>query len=340
MGDPPLYLDYLMNYDPENYGVSDPEHIEHAFTGLIDSIDGNESMNLSKSQLYIYSILEVNKDITRAQQVAGNESFFGAIGSGLQAIWDFIAKIFKGIYNFFFGGGDGSIDSKEKTAIAQVESDTEILKRLQANSEQRKKEAAEVKAADNKAAADAQEVKNKKWQKETDEWNQMNNQRHEQRGALVAEAEKASGLLTALVESSNHDKYKDTPFDSMYFDLQTVLKNMRNVERDASLTKGHDVKNIMDAIEASTKTSSYLGKMSAARQPMMRTKFNLQSDINDLERKVKAAKKDDPSMPKLKKDLQAAKDFLQEMAKFHKYLEETIDVCLKYSRWLKANYKM
>lgn len=329
-----------MNDEQEDYGVSDPEHIEKSFTGLIDSIGGNESINLSKSQQYLYSILEANKDISYAQRVAGNESFFGAIGDGLKAIWDFIAKIFKGIFNFFFGSGDGSIDKKETAAIAQVESDTETMKRLDDDLAKRKKEAAEARASDDKARAEAQAVKDKKWQEETDEWNKKVHLRSEQRSALVTEAERISMRLTAMIEGSNLTKYAGTPFDHMYSDLHSVLIKMRSVERDTSLTKGHDIKNIADAIIASHETSLYLGKMRGARMPMTRTKTNLQSDINDLERQVKAAQKNSPGLPKLKKDLQAAKDFLQELSKFHKYLEETIEVCVKYSHWLKANYKV
>lgn len=96
--------------------VPEPEHLEFAFQALEDTVAGTES--LTQAQQYMQSVLLSSGKVTRAQVVTGVEGFFSKIGDGLKAIWEYIQKMFKSIWNWFFGkkekGGDFIADAQAR----------------------------------------------------------------------------------------------------------------------------------------------------------------------------------------------------------------------------------
>lgn len=103
--------------------VPDEQHIETMMDGLMDSLSGNEGMGLTKAQIYVQGVLYASGGIRSLPlpEVAGNEGFFSAIGDGLKAAWEYIKKMFKSIFGFFF-----KTDAKEKKAeVTQSIKDTE-----------------------------------------------------------------------------------------------------------------------------------------------------------------------------------------------------------------------
>jgi hypothetical protein len=325
----------------EDYGVSDAGHVGMAFDALtasLDRLNGSESYSLVPAQVYVYSILEADGALSRAERVAGNESFFGAIGNGLQAVWDFIAKLFKGIWNFFFGSSDDAIAKKETAAITRVESNAEEMKkRHQELDDQIAKNKAENKADDEEAAKKKAE-RDAKWKKEEEEWEAMNGKRRAELSDLVDKAERTSQKLTAIADPSEEGKYKGTTFENLHDELHIALGKMEHVDRDKVLRKAISIDGFVKALESQFEVKKYLGRMKDARVPLDRIKSNLQSAISDLEKRVKATKKNDKELPKLKSDLAAGKEFLQALVKLNQYLEDAISDCVKFSNWLKTNY--
>lgn len=325
----------------EDYGISDPHHVEMAFGALgasLDRVNGVEALSLVPAQIYVYSILEADGTLSRAERVAGNESFFGAIGNGLQAVWEFIAKIFKGIWNFFFGSSEDAIAKKETAAITRVESNAEEQKKRHQEIDDRlAKEKAEDKA-DAAEKAKINEEKNAKYKKEEDEWKAKVNKRREERNGFVERTERTSQKLTAIANPAEDGKYSDTSFHDLHFQLHTVLKGMENVERDNAIRKSGNINDILTALQGHSDIKHFLGKMKDARVPLDRIKDELSKAVNDLETRVKATKKNDPKFAKLKSDLTAGKEFLQSLVKLNQYLEAAIDDHVKFSNWLKVNY--
>ena len=106
--------------DAENYGQIDNGHLETMFVAMDDTIGGvtgSEGFGLTRAQHYAYAVLGASDGLTRQQKVDGNESFFGSIGDGLKAAWEYIKKLFNSIYSFFFG-------TKEESA-SRVIADTD-----------------------------------------------------------------------------------------------------------------------------------------------------------------------------------------------------------------------
>lgn len=85
----------------ENEGIPDSPHVEILFEALNDTLDnvgGNEGLPLTQSQHYARGVLSASG----VRNVAGNESFFGSIKNGAVAVYDYIVKMFKSVFGFFF----------------------------------------------------------------------------------------------------------------------------------------------------------------------------------------------------------------------------------------------
>jgi hypothetical protein len=112
----------------EDYGQIDNDHLETIFVAMDDTmggVTGSEGFGLTRAQEYTYAVLGANDSLTRQQKVDGNESFFGSIGDGLKAVWEYVQKLFKSIWGFFFGkkegGAQAEIDNtKEALTVAKV----------------------------------------------------------------------------------------------------------------------------------------------------------------------------------------------------------------------------
>lgn len=94
-------------------GLPDGPHVEIAFDALNDTIEnvtGNES--LTQAQMYMEPILAANGLISHADRVQGMEGFFSKIGEGASKTWEYIKKMFKSIWEFFF--------KKEAPALAKA----------------------------------------------------------------------------------------------------------------------------------------------------------------------------------------------------------------------------
>lgn len=329
--------------DNESYGVSDSGHVEMAFGALsatLDRINGIEGLKLQPSQVYVYSILEADGELSRAERVAGNESFFGAIGSGLQAVWEFIAKIFKGIWNFFFGSGEDAIAKKEAEAVAHVKANIEIMEAKHKAIDAQTGRAKAADKADDDEQAKKKADRDAKFEKEEKEWKAKSAKRISEKLELVAKAERTSQKLTAVADPADEGKYKGSSFATLHNSMVSILAGMQHTDRDNVIKKAANITDILTALATQFDINKYLGKMKDSRVPLDRIKSQLSSSIKDLETRVKATKKNDSALPALKKDLTAGKEFLQSLVNLNKYLEDAIDDCVKFSNWLKVNYNV
>lgn len=118
----------------ENYGSVDNDHLETMFVAMDDTmggVTGSEGFGLTHAQKYAYGVLDASDSLSRVQKVDGNESFFGKIADGLQAVWEYIKKMFKNIWGFFFGGsGKESAADKIQAADKRVADADKALKRV------------------------------------------------------------------------------------------------------------------------------------------------------------------------------------------------------------------
>lgn len=116
----------------EDFGLAEPEHLETMFDALIDTVSGNESLSLTVAQSYAMSVLGSSGMATRADMVTGVEGFFSAIGTGASKVWEYIKKMFQGIWNWFFGKKEKPLTITEQTE-AMIKANQESLQAWAAN---------------------------------------------------------------------------------------------------------------------------------------------------------------------------------------------------------------
>ena len=114
-------------FDSVDDGYSDipePEHFDTLMQGVVDTHAGVESLGVSytRAQEYLFGALGAADAIDWRAQRAGVENF---ITDGLGAAWDFIVKIFKSVYNAFFGSSDDAVSSKAEKAEKKVKENKE-----------------------------------------------------------------------------------------------------------------------------------------------------------------------------------------------------------------------
>lgn len=109
--------------------ISEPEHFDQVLQGTLDTLVGNEANPLSftSAQRYLYSCLESSDSLSRQARVGGMEGVFGAIGDGLKAAWEYVMKLFKTVWNYFFGSGEATVEAKVEKAEKKIEKNKEAL---------------------------------------------------------------------------------------------------------------------------------------------------------------------------------------------------------------------
>lgn len=88
------------------FGLPDEHHVQAMIQAVEDTveqqIEGNEHLALTDFQVYAATVLSMN-GVKGLNTVSGQEGFFSSIGDGLKAAWEYITKMFKSIWQFFFG---------------------------------------------------------------------------------------------------------------------------------------------------------------------------------------------------------------------------------------------
>ena len=94
-------------------GIPDVDHVDMVMDGVIDMVAGNEGYGLSHAQQYLAGALYASGSITFTQY-HGNEGIVDSVKAGFKKAWDYIVKMFKQIWGYFFKTG-----AKKKAAEAQ-----------------------------------------------------------------------------------------------------------------------------------------------------------------------------------------------------------------------------
>lgn len=133
-------MDLVQDGYPE---LVDPEHFDNVMQGVADTIAGTESLTGSYTwaQTYLYGCLDASDSITNKQRAAGIAGMEGMVGDAANSFWEYIKKIFKGIWDFFFGdgssssssGGGSGLDSKVKKVETNVKKAKEGISKVSNN---------------------------------------------------------------------------------------------------------------------------------------------------------------------------------------------------------------
>jgi hypothetical protein len=118
--------------DSEYTEVAEPEHFDMVLQGTLDTLEGMESLRTTytKAQEYLYSCLNTSESLSYQQRVDGMESVFSNIGEGLGTAWEYIKKLFKTVWEYFFGSGDNTVEAKAEKTEKVIEKNEKQLKTL------------------------------------------------------------------------------------------------------------------------------------------------------------------------------------------------------------------
>lgn len=135
--------------------VVDADHFDTAMQGVIDSVEGAETFSngYTDAQKFLFSCMESSGTFNSKQIYAGME---GMVSDGLSSVWEYIKKIFKGIWNFFFGDGEDSATKEVDKVKEDVKENAETLKKVTnpTTEEEKKATVAKVKTLTKKIQAD------------------------------------------------------------------------------------------------------------------------------------------------------------------------------------------
>lgn len=101
--------------------VPEPEHVNLVMDGLMDSLGGNESLNLTNAQRYLQGVLYASGAVRTMNDVAGNEGFLSSIGDGIKKAWEYVKKMFNSIWDVFFKSDEKKMEAKLDEALKEAE---------------------------------------------------------------------------------------------------------------------------------------------------------------------------------------------------------------------------
>lgn len=103
-----------MEYVDELDSVPESDHVEQIMDGFIDTVSGTEGF--TKAQYYLEAVLFTNGIITR-RDVGGTEGILSKIGDGVKAGLEYIKKLFRSIWDFFFKKEKKELETKAGKAL-------------------------------------------------------------------------------------------------------------------------------------------------------------------------------------------------------------------------------
>lgn len=108
----------LTEADGEGYAVPEISHVELVLDGLSDTVDQVERgvagvEALTGAQEYLQASMQA-AGMLSMRQVAGNEGFMSSVGGGIKKAYEYVVKMFKSLWDFFF-----KRDNKKKAEEAK-----------------------------------------------------------------------------------------------------------------------------------------------------------------------------------------------------------------------------
>lgn len=137
-------------HDPETFVIPDVPEVNVLMDALDDSVDqmdavaGGESISLTASQRYLAGVLYANGIVSLDALNGNEEGVFSSIGNGIKAAWDWIVKMFKSVWNFFFGRDNAEEAEKTKKEIDENNKEATAAENGTQSDEEAKKQASKM----------------------------------------------------------------------------------------------------------------------------------------------------------------------------------------------------
>jgi len=337
----------VMDLVEEGYtDIAEQEHFDEILQGAIDTA-GMESLSTAytRAQIYLYGCMDASDSLSYKQRLAGMEGFVGDAFSG---IWDFIKRVFKAVWGFFFGSGDETVEAEVEKTEKKVKANKETLQKVskKGKSEEEtdkvikaaKKTAEKIKKdpkstpASKKSAesiiADALLAQAKKAGEKEVTAEQMlktlakiNDVQRELIIKRVGSAESLRKQFAEHVEKNRTKELGNTRFKGMYEEFQKHMKNGGFGTAIPSLVSVDAIKDTMSASLTQDKLLHEITVHQSFAKYIKTQKENFSTEIKELEELISSVSADSKTVPsadgkkqegrdKVNKRLQSAKDAL------------------------------
>lgn len=339
----------------EDIGIVEPEHIEQMVDALVDTVGGTESYALTGAQTYAIAVLQSSGMISRQEAVAGNEGFMDSIADGAKKVWEYIQKIFKGIWNWFFGPKAKGTEAP-KEAAKTVQDNTTQLKNLSSGSggEQLPEQVIrtvedldkfmgdDASASDKKDAADLKErIKEIKALPPAQQYRELKPMftkvaklnRRTQRAiaeACDAAAKKWASYHT-IIEHQGDGPFKDTVYEKNWSELVSFADSQKGDPREAYIRIPKNLDSLEHAIQAQTDLANVVKNLQS--ECGMISSFYKADVINQIKHLQQVLGKNlkPENREKFNKDLKACKLYLSITTQMIKQMEATCEAINKIS---------
>ena len=344
----------------DDIGLAEPEHLETMFEALEDTlVAGTESLTLSSAQSYALTVLRSSGAVTHADLVTGTEGFFSAIGSGVTKLWEYIKKMFQGIWNWFFGKKEKGPSITEQTEAIlkanqaslqawahadasnslamsqQFRSMTDALDEfMNSSSSGDQNKAREAKAAlmlshDKLPKVQAQAIKDA-----AEVVVKLNSRTQRAIAALCEQAVASNKQYLTLINTENWAGFTGTSYEGNYRDFQKWSKEFEGKIDHSVIWAPKGMSRIEDGVryqhELGAVTSTIKSEIGAISTCF---KSDVINKIKNLENVI--AKNGNPvNAEQFKKDLTACKLFLSLTTRHIKQLEKTLEILQRLSNMI------
>lgn len=343
----------------DDIGLAEPEHLETMFDALIDTVSGNESLSLTGAQQYAMSVLGSSGAATRAEMITGVEGFFSAIGDGVQKIWDYIKKMFQGIWDWFFGKKEKGPSITEQTE-QMIKANQESLRAWAANDAvNREKFHESMKGMDASIAeflktnsvgnnkAEAEKAREQiaeilalppgsapKYKEVVATFVKLNSRTRRAIDDLCEQAVASNKQYIDLIHTQNWDAFTGTSYEGNYRDFQKWSKEYDGKIDNSAIWAPKGMTRIEDGVqyqhELGAITSTIKSEIGAISTSF---KSDVIHKIKNLENVI--AKNGNPvNAEQFKKDLTACKLFLSLTTRHIKQLERTLEILQRLSNMI------
>jgi len=303
-------------YEPDGDGfeVPDTPHMNIMFDAMEHTleVEGTESLprlrnNLTEAQNYAAAVLDA-AGVLSMRNVTGNEDgVFSAIGNGFKAVWEYITKTFKSIWDFFFSRDS---DKKADEAKDDIKDKTEELSKAAAGTqtdEEANKQASKLKGGVDGAAEKALDEAKTPAEKKAAiknalaEYAKMNDKG---KAKLKKTIDAAVNAKKAIIEASSKDGSKketaaktsltvsNSPAMHLMVDMmaEAAKQNMNDTQFIKTLQGVESITTVQAAVAFGSAAGKNVDQVHAVSKAFNAKKSAIDKVIKDTEKKLKSAK--------------------------------------------------
>lgn len=241
----------------DGYDVPDVPHVEIIFDALNDTLaDVNGSEGLTQAQSYLSGVL--NASGVANSRVTGNEGFFSSIGTGAKSAYEYIKKMFKSLWEFFFKRDAPKLAEDAKKEITEAQ---DALKALESggSSEAEADKVLSKQISALKALGHQPDV-------EKSALDQILKEADEAHKGSFADKKKAILMLSHEIPKLNKKAKKE--LSGKVDQLIAVLKSLKSTVEEAQSDQAEAsplVKSLVEGIKAGNSSTSLLTQLESIR---------------------------------------------------------------------------